>query len=96
MANAKTAGGWNRAHDAVAAVDPNLEAAMPYGVLEPGLKAAIDLLEREAQNEKSAMYLADTRGSATTALAHEHHYQAYQTAIELLQEQMERLKRPVG
>jgi hypothetical protein len=38
--------------DAVAAVDTNLAAAMPYGVLEPGLKAAIDLLTREAFNEK--------------------------------------------
>ena len=81
---------------AVAAVNPNLAAAMPYGVLEPGLKAAIDLLTREALNEKNAGELADGRDAAIEALEHAHHYQAYMTAIELLQEQMARLKSSVA
>ena len=70
--------------------------ALSYGVLEPGLQASIDLLTREALNEKNAGELADGRDAAIEALEHAHHFQAYQTAIDLLTEQMERLKRPVG
>jgi hypothetical protein len=82
--------------EAVAAANPNLVAATPYGVLEPGLKAAIDLLTREALNEKSSGEQADARDHTVTALECAHRFQAYQTAIELLTEQMARLMRPVG
>ena len=67
-----------------------------YSTLEPGLQAAVDLLKREAQNEKVAGELAEGRDAITEALEHAHHFQAYQTAIEFLEEQRERLKRPVG
>jgi len=108
MANARTAQGWNLVHsskparvcpfdhDTLASVSPNLAAAMPYGVLEPGLKAAIDLLTREALNAKSAGEIAEGKDAIVAAMEHAHNYQAYMTAIKLLQEQMDRLKRPVG
>jgi len=66
--------------------------ALSYGVLEPGFQAAIDLLKREALNEKSAGEIAEGKDAIAAAMEHAHHYQAYLTAIELLQEQMARLK----
>lgn len=79
----------------VAAIDTNLVAAVPYGVLEPGLKAALDLLERERRNEVCMSGTADGMDN-TTAYYHAHNAKAYQLAKDLLQEQMERLKRGVG
>jgi len=71
----------------VAAIDTNLIAAVPYGVLEPGLKAALDLLERERRNEVSM---------SDASYYHAHNAKAYQLAQKLLKEQMERLKKGVG
>ena len=70
--------------------------ALSYGVLEPGLQASIDLLTREALNEKSAGEIAEGKDAIAVAMEHAHHYQAYMTAIELLQEQMARLKSSVA
>ena len=70
--------------------------ALSYGVLEPGLQAAVDLLEREIQNESSAGELADVREEAAVAMSHAHNVRAFTMARDLLQEQMVRLKMPVG
>ena len=72
---------------------PSLEhPALSYGVLEPGLQAAIDLLEREIRNEHSASEVADAREEPAAAMMHAHNKNAYRIAKELLQEQMARLK----
>jgi hypothetical protein len=71
---------------------PAAPSPQGYAKLEPGLQAAIDLLTREAMNEQSAGQVAEARDRMVTALEHAHHYQAYMTAVELLQEQMARLK----
>lgn len=66
---------------------------LTFTVLEPGLQAAIDLLKREALNEKSAGEIAEGKDAIAAAMEHAHHYQAYMTAIELLVEQIRRLRR---
>lgn len=80
----------------VAAIDTNLIAAVPYGVLEPGLKAALDLLERERRNEVSMSGVLDAEDETAAAHYHAHNAKAYQLAQELLKEQMERLKQGVS
>ena len=66
-----------------------------YGALEPGLRAAIDLLEREAKNETSAGEIADAREDGAEALKHAHNARAYALAQLLLCEQMVRLSQGV-
>jgi len=68
-----------------------------YGILEPGLQAAIDLLEREARNEESNSAIADGRDDEVDAKTCAHHAWAYRQAIKLLVEQRGRLAAyPVG
>lgn len=81
---------------AVAAINPNLVAAVPYGMLEPGLQAAIHLLEREARNEVSEGELADARDDQITARSCAVNVMGYRKSIDLLKEQMTRLKAGVG
>ena len=72
------------------------ERLLSWGVLAPGMQAAIDLLTREADTERVAGDIAEGKDLIAEAMEHAHHFQAYHTAIELLTEQMERLKKPVG
>jgi len=81
---------------AVAAINPNLVAAVPYGTLELGLQAAIHLLEREARNEKNAGELADARDDQITARSCAVNALGYRKGIDLLKEQMARLKAGAG
>jgi hypothetical protein len=69
-------------------VNPNL--------LEPGLKAAVDLLEREIRNETTASDLADARDDTVEAMTHAQNVRAYRMAQALLVEQMARLARGVA
>ena len=62
-----------------------------YGMLEPGLQAAIDLLDREVRNEESNSAIADGNDEEVDAKTCAHHAWAYRQAITLLQEQMQRL-----
>ena len=79
----------------IAMVNPNMAAAMPYGVLEPGLKAAVDLLEREIRNESSVSELADARDDTAEAMTRAQNARAYRMAQALLKEQMVRLSKGV-
>lgn len=79
----------------VATIQSSL-GGIPYGVLEPGLQAAIDLLEREIRNSQVAGELADGRDDTAEAHYHAFYLKAYQKAQELLREQMTRLKPGVG
>lgn len=74
--------------------DPRVTYPQPqgYGVLEPGLQAAIDLLEREIRNESSASDLADAQDDIAEAMTRAQNVHAYRVALDLLREQMVRLQ----
>jgi len=63
-----------------------------YGVLEPGLQAAIHLLDRERRNEVRAGEAADAQDLSTKAQTHVVNAMGYKLAIDLLTEQVERLR----
>lgn len=65
---------------------------LTYGVLEPGLQAAVDLLRREALNEQKAGEILESQDKIPGALEHAANFQAYTRSIALLNEQMDRLK----
>lgn len=67
-----------------------------YGTLEPGLQAAIDLLERERLNELNRSHHRASHGEAEDAAKLEAVAEGYAKAIELLKEQRVRLRTPVG
>jgi len=62
-----------------------------YETLEPGLQAAMDLLEWEARNEESNSSIADGKDDEVDAKTCAHYAWAYRQAIKLLQEQRSRL-----
>ena len=62
-----------------------------YETLEPGLQAAMELLEREARNEESNSSIADGKDDEVDAKTCAHYAWAYRQAIKLLQEQRSRL-----
>lgn len=60
--------------------------------LEPGLRLAVELLQREMQGELSAIEAADAQDQHVAVRAHARRLVSCKFAIEFLQEQMERLK----
>jgi hypothetical protein len=64
-----------------------------YRMLEPGMQAAIDLLDRELCNEKSAGEAEERQGRYVTARIHAINAVGYRAGISLLREQMGRLAR---
>ena len=77
--------------------DPNpkltIHVTATYVVLEPGLQAAIDLLEREIRNDAMASDLADARDDAAEAMTRAQNVRAYRMSQALLKEQMLRLQK---
>lgn len=72
------------------------QRGITYETLEPGLLAAIELLQRELANERSAGEAADAQDQHVAAQTHAVCAMSCKYAIELLQEQTKRLKGGIG
>jgi len=65
-----------------------------YADLEPGLRAALDLLDQEIRVERDAGDRADAREDKGSAFEHARNVKALAMAREIIREQRDRLRPP--